>query len=916
MLEAFKKSTKPARNQAEELEALIATCREERAALSTMLTQMQLQSTKLATSGKSLQEVDEKAGHALLRLDEVMDRLATTDSRARELETIDSRIGGLTESVRQANEVTSRLIAPGGELHQHRQAIDTLSSHAQAALATVDALKRDRSVLDELRDQVQQSQSEVRESRDECGQIKAELESLRGDAAGLSQEMIRTRELSRTTREEAQQAAQVVQTVESRLGPLQELREITRTTEERITSLNALAEHVNQKIKALENQKHTVERAVVESNRLNEMIWAMDVQISKLNEGGVQATRTEELIERVEALARDVSGQIETGTQARDDFARDLLRLEKDRSALAEFAHAFTNRLTVDRTALDAFDHRVKALQASVADAETKLEEQAARERRAEAADERVAHLAKQLDRLSVDAVELEAKQTALESLHTSLADVDELARRTASQYENLENGRQQLDALRAEIREVFTSHAAAGQLRDRLASDRTALESFLTRVDSFSIGIPALAKRLDTITQKLATVDESTDKAETLAALAGDLDRRMTRLATQEQFVERVSGRLDALSTTTGEVDQKLEQQIMRRAELDALRSQVDGVAIQVAHAREKLEDVSAVQQHLLPLTGQLSELTGHIETAHAKFIAAQRDEAVLAEQERRLTILDERARLTADEIVARVSEAQALSNELQRSVSVKNELVEELAAVQSRQHDVAVQLDAADTQTKRLELTAKQLEQRGSQLAFAEKRLGAFETRLADLSQMANDIDATIQRVAARETVVQAVRREVEGIHEISARSKADLDHVEAHRAEMVTLRDKLDGLLATIAETETRIAAINGRRKVVDEVQLKTNVIVNMLEDVRLNMDTIGEHKTIMEQAMADVARLTELVQESQTTLRALKAERELAGRIERGTKRLRAKTDRGQAAVKPGSNQSSDPGLNSV
>jgi chromosome segregation ATPase len=701
--------------------------------------------------------------------------------------------------------------------------------------------------------------------------------------------------------------------VESRLGPLQELREITRTTEERMTSLNALAEHVNQKIKALENQKHTVERAVVESNRLNEMIWAMDVQIGKLNEGGVQATRTEELIERVEALARDVSGQIETGTQARDDFARDLLRLEKDRSALAEFAHAFTNRLTVDRTALDAFDHRVKGLQASVAGAEKKLDEHAARERRAEAADERVAHLAKQLDRLSAEAVELQAKQATLESLHTSLADVEELARKTAAQYENLENGRQQLDALRAEIREVFTSHAAAVQLRDRLASDRTTLESFLTRVDAFSLGIPALEKRLDTITQKLATVDESTDKAETLAALASDLDRKMTRLATQEQFVERVSGRLDALSTTTGEVDQKLEQQIMRRAELDALRSQVDGVAIQVADAREKLEDVSAVQQHLVPLTGQLSALTGQIETAHARFLAAQRDETALAEQERRLAILDERARVTADEIAARISEAQGLSNELQRSVSVKNELVEELAAVQSRQHDVALQLNAADTHATRLELTAKQLEQRGSQLAFAEKRLGAFETRLVDLSQMANDIDATIQRVAERETVVQAVRREVEGIHEISARSKADLDHVEAHRAEMVTLRDKLDGLLATIAETETRIAAIDGRRKVVDEVQLKTNVIVNMLEDVRLNMDTIGEHKTIMEQAMADIARLTELVQESQTTLRALKAERELAGRIERGTKRLRAKTDRGQTGAKPGSSQASDPGL---
>ena len=46
--------------------------------------------------------------------------------------------------------------------------------------------------------------------------------------------------------------------------------------------------------------------------------------------------------------------------------------------------------------------------------------------------------------------------------------------------------------------------------------------------------------------------------------------------------------------------------------------------------------------------------------------------------------------------------------------------------------------------------------------------------------------------------------------------------------------------------------------------------------------------------MDHVMADFNRLNELVQESQTTLRALQAERELAGRIERGSKRLRAKT----------------------
>jgi len=68
MLDAFKKTPgKPVRQQADELEALIATSRGERAALSTMLTQIQLHVPKLASAGKSLQEVEEAAGKAQAR---------------------------------------------------------------------------------------------------------------------------------------------------------------------------------------------------------------------------------------------------------------------------------------------------------------------------------------------------------------------------------------------------------------------------------------------------------------------------------------------------------------------------------------------------------------------------------------------------------------------------------------------------------------------------------------------------------------------------------------------------------------------------------------------------------------------------------------------------------------------------------
>ena len=68
--------------------------------------------------------------------------------------------------------------------------------------------------------------------------------------------------------------------------------------------------------------------------------------------------------------------------------------------------------------------------------------------------------------------------------------------------------------------------------------------------------------------------------------------------------------------------------------------------------------------------------------------------------------------------------------------------------------------------------------------------------------------------------------------------------------------------------------------------DEVQLKTNVIVNMLEDAQLNMESLGEHKAVMDHVMDSVHRLGQMVQAAQSTMRGLQAEREMAERIERG------------------------------
>jgi uncharacterized coiled-coil DUF342 family protein len=77
-------------------------------------------------------------------------------------------------------------------------------------------------------------------------------------------------------------------------------------------------------------------------------------------------------------------------------------------------------------------------------------------------------------------------------------------------------------------------------------------------------------------------------------------------------------------------------------------------------------------------------------------------------------------------------------------------------------------------------------------------------------------------------------------------------------------------------------------------VDEVQTKTSLISNLLEDVRVNLETLGEQKAVIDHVAEKLARLEFMMQEAQTTVRTLQHERELAERIEKSIKQLRART----------------------
>ena len=127
-----------AKKQAEELEALIATAREERRALDATVKAVTVQSAKLTETGTSLEQVNAKAVAATGSLDAVAKRIEELERAARAVVDIEKKAQGLDATISMAHATTEKLIAPDGDLEKHRRRVQELATEtANAQVAVV-----------------------------------------------------------------------------------------------------------------------------------------------------------------------------------------------------------------------------------------------------------------------------------------------------------------------------------------------------------------------------------------------------------------------------------------------------------------------------------------------------------------------------------------------------------------------------------------------------------------------------------------------------------------------------------------------------------------------------------------------------------------------------------------------------------
>jgi len=876
-----------------DLPALLAEARQEREKTVGVLADLERNKAHAVEVDRSLASTRDEARELSTHVQGLTGRVEGLLARIADLESVDGRVRRLTDTLAEAERTAHQLLGPEGQLTQYRALAQQVADQELQTRSSLDALKRDQRVFELSRDQLRHTIHDIKETTDRFAGLKMELEQLSTLGSQLTHDYVALRDTSQEARNLAATTMETAKDIENRLASFEALDNLSRTTKERLSALNLLAEHVTQKTRTLEAQEQTIEHAIVESNRLNEMVWNMDAQVAKIGEGLRQAARVEETTARLDALARETTALVNSATTAKDAFQQDLSRMDRQRIELAELLRAYDERLVLDRKELDSCEQRIRTTQGCVADVERSVDNIVAKERT-------LADLARQLT--SMDAIatslagrvdEVQQRQHEVDELRERLDGVADLSTKTQAQFEHLRQLRQTLETLRDEITSFYKERQAVDQLVHRLGTDRASLETFVGRLDGFRLLIPELESKMDTISSGLALIDEGVHRASNLVALTDQLDRQMTRVANNHKFVEKVEQRVNALYELAADVDIKLTAQLGRRAEVETLQGICDNVGVHVSDVQQKLEAVTAVQSDLLPIRADISAVKALVDKALARIKEIQKEESVLIDQERRLTDLLRASRDASDGVAAGLREAQGFAEELRRSAQTKDELVEELHRVQTRQRDISAVAMASDDQLRRLEEVLQQLEHRRSQLTFMQRTVVGAQEKVETLTELSVDLDRRIDAIEGRIAVVDAVRSEVNAVHDVSTRCRIDLEQLTEQREALATMKEHVNQLLAAAAQTNDQINHVESRKAQVDDVLDKATSVVNLLEDVHANLELLSEQKAVVDHVARDLAGLSVLVTDGQRTLKSLKSERELAERIEVSIKMLRAK-----------------------
>jgi chromosome segregation ATPase len=468
-------------------------------------------------------------------------------------------------------------------------------------------------------------------------------------------------------------------------------------------------------------------------------------------------------------------------------------------------------------------------------------------------------------------------------------------------------------------------------ELRDetaRIAGEASRLGAVRTDLDATSEAARTLATQVARIAEAQPAIDEALRGVQAL----GGVEAQVSEARSQAQIAHEELSRMIAAQAEThrwlGATERALSEMRGQVGTLSDLAPTLTRVEKQASLIHDSLSTIEARREFVEDLHRRLAEcgargedldahgreLATRMDAAEARFtnLTARSEEAdriaqTIADVEASVTQSERKATTTAEAVNAIESRAESIEALAAKSATLHKELGQRqkaiAAAAQDLERATALRKDAADvaetlgtlaeslaTTLSHTEKRAKQvdglssgLEARVQKLTLVDRRLGEFETRLAEWEHVEEAVSRALEQIASRQGTVQALEADLDRMRTLAEATSADVRTITSAHAELADSRGLLHEVQGRLQEIRDIADALEERERQMTRAEDRLARADGLLTDVRSNLESLQGQKTLVDQAVERVSSLRFLLKQAEAMIDGLREERKMTASV---------------------------------
>jgi chromosome segregation ATPase len=850
-----------------ELRTVLSQMRQERAAFEALHTRAQQSAQQLNELVGPVTETQRTVG-------ELQSRVKSLERLVPVLATLDEQTEGVAKSQRR---IETQLAQGAEEAQRLRVDTDELRENLEQALT----LKRELAGFLELGDAFQVVRGEAGRATTQLHEIAQGFEQIRN-----YQEEIRKANDAAATRlatfEDRQREVQgSVATMDARVAAMDRtLEHLSQAADDagqvkrQLGTLKSLADHVTQKVSALEQQRGVVDRATSQVAHLQDLLSEVATRTQALEQaardfGGIEAKLDALRASHAELLAQgdqirtrqDDARQADEGLQVRlatlqDDVARAVKRFELETQGM----EAVRKRIADLRGGLTDMESRFQSLEQSsreIADIGAQVDGLGTR---LEAVADVVAQVEPQVERLGGT----EAKVTRVEET------IDTLSQRTG----RLEKLQPVIEAALQDAAELRGTHESVTVALERLREGAAEIASVREQHSVTQAWLTDVTGAVTAVRAEIAAIEEFQPSVAAARTEVEQVRQSVSQIEARRQLVEELNARLSQLAAQGGQLEERTH-----------------GLLVRMDAADERFLSVSAHAKAAEQVERIVPSALATIEQAERRVVDVEGSVSALEGRTRGLEDLARRTEALGGELARHQQALEKASVQLEGAATLREEAATASAQLEERANQLTAAVGSAARRLTEVTGVLDDLESRSRGLRIAQKRMAQFEERLAKWHASEAHLTQALEHISQRQATLDTLRTEMQRLFELAERTVEDVRSVAAARENLAETRATLETVMDLVGHAHDAANSLDHRQRQVEQAEARLGRAEGLLADIHSSLETLHGQQALMDQVIEKAGALEFYTRQAESVIESLRSERGLSDRFHSAVTELR-------------------------